>query len=206
MGCRNVTFIFSQALSILAVAFIASCGLEFGFPRPGTNGMGTQSGIQYFSEGYYVAVSDAGSKDYPLIVIKRSNEKLRTFQLSRISVQPVFWVGSETSQLSTDVLATRATKGLDFEYIGTLRLEGNHLRLVSRKYKEADKNLPQYPEVGEVMLDYLLKRVTRDECIAVLRTLQPLPKETVFSAVEQEVCGAAFDLSCVDVYFSTRFR
>ncbi len=188
-----------RLLGVLMCLFLAGCGLKLGFPTATQ----TQSGQGQFTEGFYVASADVPTRHYPLLAIGQKNAELRSFQLSTVG-QMAFLVGTRSKDLKISVLYTAITKGLDVAYVGSIRTEGSLLRLQSRKFKEADENDPKFPEVGDVLSgqEYTLKSVPKNDALKQLRTLRNLPKGTTFSPTEEDVCLAAFDLNCNDVYFT----
>lgn len=189
-----------SAWAYIGCLFLSGCGLKLGFP---TATQTTQSGSGRFTEGYYVASSDVSIRHYPLIVIRQKDNELFLFQLSNID-QMSFGLGARTKDLSTPYFATEVTKGLDRNFVGSVRPEGAMIRLQSRKIKPGDEKDPKFPEVGEVLSnqDYTLKNVPKNELIKELRSLRKLTSPQVFTALEEDGCLVAFNLNCSDVYFS----
>lgn len=189
-----------SAWVFIGCLFLSGCGLKLGFP---TATQTTQSGSGRFSEGYYVASSDASIRHYPLIVIRKKDNELFLFQLSNID-QVAFGFGARTKDLATSYFATVVTRGSDRNFVGSVTPEGAMIRLQSRKIKPEDEKDPKFPEVGEVLSnqDYTLKNVSKNELIKELRLIRKLVSPQTFTALEEDSCLSAFNLNCSDVYFS----
>lgn len=184
---------------ILILLLLCGCGLQLGYPTNPDLHEGVNSP---FRAGYYLATTDVSSRHYPAIVIKKIGSETRTYQLSNID-KMVFGFGVRTGAVAPTVLGTVITKSPDFGYVGSILAEGDLLRLQSRKYLESDEKNPKFPEVGEILSgqDYLLKSVSFNEFLKQLRTLRNLPKDSVFSQIDEENCQAAFGRSCNSAHF-----
>lgn len=182
----------------ILLLLLSGCGLQLGYPTNPDLHEGVNSP---FRDGYYLATVDLSVRHYPAVVIKKVGSETRTYQLSNID-KMVFGLGVRAGATPT-VLGTVITKSPDFEYVGSIRTEGNFLRLQSRQCQESDEKDPKFPEVGEILSgqDYSLKSVALNEFLKQLRTLRNLPKETVFSRIDEEICQTTFGRSCYKAYF-----